>query len=228
MNWTTAYDRQFATITHFQRYPELYPWVGQEFQARPNKILVLGESHYLNPRSTYHHDAAAWYAGVDIRAADDKTWIMTRNIIANGLASRWKEKSKLIYRNIESAAHEAGVRSSSLDESSFHSLAFMNYFQRPAQVSKQSIVVTELDRQHSAAVVNAVLRVLTPRLVIFCSVQAWKAARNAGVLDQAAHPHVKFEFTPHPATRWWHTKMRKYDDNSGKQMFIQAIGATAP
>jgi hypothetical protein len=150
--------------------------------------------------------------------------MITRQIVANGLTNRWKEKSKLIYRNIEGAAHDAGVGSASLDQSSLHSLAFMNYFQRPAQVSKKSIVVTELDRQHSAAVVNAVLEALTPQAVIFCSVLAWKEARKAGVLDRGAHAHIHFAFTPHPATRWWHTKMRKYKGNSGKQMFIQAIG----
>ncbi len=224
MSWSTAYDRQLAGIGHYQLYPELYPWIGREFHLQPTRILVLGESHYLDPRSAYHHDAAAWYAGLDIQAKDDRHWIKTRTIIANGIKNRWKEKSKLIYRNIEGALHSAGV--SVVEEASpFQGMAFMNYFQRPAQVSGASIRVTELDRKHSAAILNSVVDILAPQILIFCSVLAGKEARAAGVLNPLAHRHIRFAVTPHPASRWWHTPMRKYQGKSGKEMFIHALQA---
>jgi hypothetical protein len=59
--------------------------------------------------------------------------------------------------------------------------------------------------------------VLRPHLVLVCSMLAKRAA--AGRLRTA----VPVVFTTHPATSWWHTKMRKYKDRSGKQMFIDAI-----
>ncbi len=216
--WSTRFDEPFSSIGHFQLYPELYPWVGQAFHSPGPRILVLGESHYLKPESDYHHDAAAWYAGINIQGRSDRAWTITREIIANGLENGWREKSKTIYRNIEAAATEAGVGASKLG-SPFHSMAFMNYFQRPAQVSRKSIVVSKLDRNHSAAVLNSVLEVLSPEIVIFSSVLAWSAARESIHRNQ----HVRFAFTPHPATRWWHTPMRKYKGKSGRQIFIEAL-----
>lgn len=218
MTWSTTYDKQFSAIAHFQRYPELYPWVGQAFHSQSPRILVLGESHYLKPESDYHHDAAAWYVGINIQGRSDRAWTVTREIIANGLANGWREKSKTIYRNLEAAAIDAGVGASKLG-SPFHSMAFMNYFQRPAQVSRKSIVVSELDRSHSAAVLSSVLEILCPEIVIFSSVLAWRAARDS----IHRHQHVRFAFTTHPATRWWHTPMRKYKGKSGRQIFIEAL-----
>ena len=218
MTSSTMYDEQFSGVGHFQLYPELYPWVGQSFHSHCPRILVVGESHYLKPDSDYHHDASAWYVGIDIKVRPDRAWTITRNIIANGLANQWREKSKSIYRNIEAAAVDAGV-SASTSDSPFHSMAFMNYFQRPAQVSGKSIVVSALDKSHSSAVLNAVLEILNPQIVIFCSVLAWRAARES----VQGHQHVRFAFTPHPATRWWHTPMRKYKGKSGRQIFIEAL-----
>lgn len=218
MTSSTNYDQQFSRIGHFQLYPELYPWVGQAFHGQSPRILVVGESHYLKPSSDYHLDAAAWYAGIDIHAKRDRAWTITREIVANGLANQWREKSKTIYRNIETAAVDAGV-SASTSDSPFHSMAFMNYFQRPAQVSGKSIAVSALDKSNSSAVLNAVLEILSPQIVIFCSVLAWRAARES----VQAHQHVCFACTPHPATRWWHTPMRKYQGKSGRQIFIEAL-----
>jgi hypothetical protein len=216
--WSTGFDEPFSSISHFQRYPELYPWVGQAFHSQSSRILVVGESHYLEPDSDYHHDATAWYAGISLHGKHDRAWTITRHIIANGFESRWKERSKTIYRNIEAAAGDAGVGASRLD-SPFHSMALMNYFQRPAQVSGKSIFVSALDRAHSAAVLNSVLEILSPQIVIFCSVLVWRAARDSIHRPQ----HVRFAFTPHPATRWWHTPMRKYKGKSGRQIFIAAL-----
>jgi hypothetical protein len=218
MTWNTTFDEQFSGIGHFQLYPELYPWVGHAFHSQSPRILVLGESHYLEPSIDFHHDAAAWYAGIRNQTNRDKAGIVTRGIIANGLVNKWREKSKTIYRNIEAAAVDAGVGASTL-VSPFHSMAFMNYFQRPAQVSGKSIVVSALDKSHSSAVLNAVLEILNPQIVIFCSVLAWRAARES----VQGHQHVRFAFTPHPATRWWHTPMRKYKGKSGRQIFIEAL-----
>lgn len=214
------YDAQFAAIEHFQWYPELYPWVGCAFGKDADRILVIGESHYLKPESDYHHDASAWYAGMDIQDKSDKHWINTRGIIGNGLKNQWRGKSKTIYRNIEAAALHAGLGAAQ-PEFPFHRIAFINYFQRPAQVSGQSIAVSTLDKVHSFQVLSAVLATLKPHIVVVCSVLAWKAAQE---LVQT-HPDIRFAFTPHPATRWWHSPMRKYKNRSGRDLFIQAIQA---
>ena len=68
---------------------------------------------------------------------------------------------------------------------------------------------------------KSVLEILSPQIVIFCSVLAWKAAQES----VHRHQHVRFAFTPHPATRWWHTPMRKYKRKSGREIFVEALQA---
>ena len=218
MESSTEYDEQFKNIGHFQLYPELFPWIGQSFGEQLQRVLVLGESHYLKPASDYHHDAVAWYSGIDIQQRCDRGWINTRGIIANGLRNKWRGKSKTIYRNIEAAAVDAGIGAIT-PVSPFHCIAFMNYFQRPAQVSGKSIVVSSLDKTHSTRVLHSVLETLNPQIVVFCSVLAWEAAQES----VQGHRNIRFAFTPHPATSWWHVPMRKYDDKSGRQIFIETV-----
>lgn len=215
---STKYDEQFASISHFQLYPELYPWVGDFFGCQLPRILILGESHYLRPFSEYHHDATAWYAGIDLQQKCDKGWINTRGIIANGLRNKWRGKSKTIYRNIEAVAADAGLGALT-NASPFHSIAFMNYFQRPAQIAGKSIVVSSLDKNNSAKVLNSVLKTLSPQIVVFCSVLAWENAQES----VQEHQDIRFAFTTHPATRWWHTPMRKYKNKSGRQIFLETV-----
>jgi len=220
MTYNTTYDAQFACVSHYRHYPLLYPWVGREFDSQSPRILVLGESHYLKRESVFHHDAAAWYAGVKIPDTQERDWIFTRQLISRGIANRWRQKSKLIYSNIERALGEAGLRGDE-ENSPFHRIAYMNYFQRPAQVTGDSIVVSDLDRIHSGAVLTSVLDILKPRIVIFCSALAWKAAQE----PRKNRPEIRFVKTTHPATRWWHTRMKKYQGQSGKEIFIHALQA---
>ena len=218
MTYNTTYDAHFAGVSHYRQYPLLYPWVGREFASQSPRILVLGESHYLKRESVFHHDAAAWYAGVEIPETQEKDWIYTRQLISRGIANRWRQKSKLIYSNIERALGEAGL-SGDEERSPFQRIAFMNYFQRPAQVTGNSIVVSDLDRKHSAIVLSSVLYILKPQIVIFSSALAWESAQELRI----NRPEIRFVKTTHPATRWWHTRMKKYKGQSGKEIFIQAL-----
>jgi hypothetical protein len=59
----------------------------------------------------------------------------------------------------------------------------MSYFQRPVEMSGDSIHVTELDRKRSADVCTSVIAVLKPSLVLFCSSFAWKTARMAELME---------------------------------------------
>lgn len=106
--WSETFDTELSLINHYRLYPSLLPWVGQRYESQQVRLLVIGESHYLHNESQYHHDDDAWYTGLEISGYDDRHWFFTRNIINNGLQSHWKEKSKLIYKNIEKALLNSG------------------------------------------------------------------------------------------------------------------------
>ncbi|MYM85303.1 hypothetical protein GTP44_25615 [Duganella sp. FT50W] len=160
------YDDHLCAIEHYQRYQMMKPWIGSDYSSQQLKLLVLGESHYVNKHARFHHDEVAWYNGVEVPQKFQRG-ISTRLVLGQSLAERWKRKSSVIYRNIETALMESGVLTAD-GTSPIHAIAYMNYFQRPAQSSGQSLKHGPLDRLHSAAVVDAVVDILLPDLIVVC------------------------------------------------------------
>lgn len=222
MPYTTDFDDSFSQVPHYRLYPQLYPWVGKHYLAQDNKILVLGESHYLDKESKYHLDVAAWYEGVSLANRGDVSHVITRNIVRNGIKNGWSERSKVIYKNIENALLDASI-SGPAGQTPISTIAFYNYFQRPAEKSGQSIRVTDLDRSHSAATLISVLGILKPSIVLFCSKTAWKAAKASGIVQYADENDIRLVNTVHPSTSWWNRKMKNHKNRTGKQVFVEAL-----
>ncbi|MDT4854181.1 hypothetical protein FQZ97_884700 [compost metagenome] len=216
----TSFDDQLLQIAHLAQYPNLLPWIGHGFRTTELQVLILGESHYLPRGVCFHHDPATWYAGLDIPDVQSLRWMKTRGIIQKGLASNWKGSSKTIYRQLSSAVEACGV---AVERPVFAQLAFMNYFQRPAEVTGDSIQVSELDRQVSAHTVEGVVRVLQPRVVVFCSRLAWRAARDSGLVAALQAAGHVVGHTPHPASAWWHRPSRKRQGRNGRTVFIELL-----
>ncbi|ANF23650.1 hypothetical protein [Stutzerimonas stutzeri] len=222
--WSETLDSELLTISHYRLYPSLLPWVGHQYESQEIRLLIVGESHYLHIDSKYHLDDKAWYTGLDTSKYNDRNWFFTRGVINNGLRTDWKDKSKLIFKNIEKALLASGFGDGA-EHSPFDQIAYMNYFQRPAQVTGKSLVHTPLDQERSAEVFIDVTKALKPDVVIFCSKLAWKTMRSSEVANTMGS--ARFAVTPHPATRWWHTKMKKHNGKSGKDLFIEAISEVA-
>lgn len=219
----TSYDAQLEAIDHFVLYPSLLPWIGKNYRDANSKLLIIGESHYLKDGSTYHLDPVAWYAGVDLTNVLEKdiNWFRTRGTVSNGIATNWKLKSKAIYRNIAKALETKGIGHGCAD-GPFGEIAYMNYFQRPAQVSGDSIRVAPLDVIRSAEVVAQVVSVLKPDLVIFCTSLGWKAAKSAGLDDVLRSRGITVKSTVHPSSAWWNRPRR--NGKNGLDTFLAAIG----
>ena len=62
-NCSFKFDEDLDVIDHYQVYPEMKPWVGHEYDFSEAKILIIGESHYLDVGSFYHHNPQEWYDG---------------------------------------------------------------------------------------------------------------------------------------------------------------------
>lgn len=216
---TTHFDSELDEIPHFTLYPTLKPWVGHHYCSAPVKLLILGESHYLKSDSTYHHDSQDWYGGVDVSHYEDLGWMNTRTIIQNGIKTQWESRSKTIYRNIASALSGA----LEAPDTPFMSVTFMNYFQRPAEKTGDSISVSSLDTLKSAETVRAVAKVVSPDAVIFCSTLAWKSAKSTTLLDDLRSDGVMVRASNHPASAWWNRPSKRLKRRTGKTAFIEAV-----
>lgn len=222
---STDFDPQLDLIPHYRRYPEMRVWVGRNFAFRQTRLLIVGESHYMPDTCTVHHDPIAWYSGVDV-PADALGWMRTRGTIQNGIKSRWNTKSQTIYRNIESAIVAGGIFPDG-PRSVFPEIAFLNFFQRPAEVLGGSIRVSKADREMACMVFQEVVVTIEPTAVAFTSKLASDHAKAGGVLDFLQTKGISHVTTPHPSSAWWNRPSRVHGSKTGRQCLVDFLAATA-
>jgi hypothetical protein len=217
-----AYDDQLDLIDHYKIYPEMKVWIGCNYPSNANKLLLIGESHYLKKESDFHHDPATWYAGISVTGKSDYGWLKTRSIIFNGINTKWRTKSKSIYRNIEKALFESTM----FDEkplTAFTEVAFMNYFQRPAEKTGQSIKVSALDAKLGFDVFKNVVEAISPSMVLFTSSLALHHAKKSGIEVFLKRNNISFDRAPHPGMPWWNRRSKAYNNKTGKEHFITFV-----
>ncbi|MBN2294018.1 MAG: hypothetical protein JXM70_16450 [Pirellulales bacterium] len=216
---TTRYDKKLGKIEHYQRYPQMMPFVGEDYDGKTHfKVLLIAESHYFPSCSSKHKDTNAWYDGYTDLSDTEKSWINNRGGIKSGKDQHWKSKGHAIYRNIEKAMIEAGFPKR---ENMFSYVAYMNCFQRPA-MKGDSIrnVMEDLDKEKSKQVLEGVVHAIKPDYICFVSSFAWhtigKHMEFNGLKEDPMH-------TPHPACCWWHRKSKK---GKGKIVFKKFMRGT--
>mgnify|MGYP007133524910 CR=1 FL=1 len=192
---------------HYKKYPNLKPWVGERFgDNSARKLLVIGESHYLPNDSIAAKDSEKWYISNQENLSEiEKTWIDTSGIIRDNIPMNFPNKSHWIYRNVAKEINKIFLGYENSAEALNH-LAFMNYFQRPAESEGGSIHVRALDKKMSEMVVKDVVETLQPELVVFCSSKA--GGFGASVVQKLG---LKCTVAPHPSCQWWNRKAKKYD-----------------
>lgn len=193
---STQYDVAFLAIGHFQKYPQMRPFVGKNYEK--TKLLLVGESHYLPPNSSANL-IANWYEGnSQSLSAEEYMWTHTAMIINN---TDFKSKGHRIYANLEKVLSQ--VIGQTEDTGLVH-CAYMNFFQRPAEESKGSIQVKDKDRAVGNDVLRQVCHILKPRMIYFVSRKAFGAysqtEKLAPWMGQGAHPSCS----------WWNRKTSYY------------------
>jgi len=206
------YDYCLEKIGHYKKYPKMLPWVGNDYKKSKSKILLIAESHYLQKGETYHHDADEWYKGISL-AGKTIGGITTREVIEK-YVNKVKRRAYRIFINIGEALIASCLPTSSKDRYTvYENMAFMNFFQRPAEKNGKSINVKSIDITIANEVSKEVVKCIEPDIVIFTSVKAYKNAKDfRKFLDGEKIPYEK---TPHPATSHW--------SKTGKGVFIAFI-----
>ena len=196
---------------HYIRYPCMKPRIGSCYHSgTQRRLLVIGESHYLPPESRCQLDDDSWYSSSeDDLSEKERGWISTEQIINQSKLDGFKTKAHGIYRNVAKELNASGLQ---LDrwEDAIEYCAFMNLFQRPAQISGGSIEPTQKDLDVSRGVLEWVLDDVVPELVVAVSSKAGFYA--APTLKQKGLP---FAVTPHPTCRWWNRRAAGYGGLKG-------------
>jgi hypothetical protein len=212
---TTRYDGELQKIAHYKLYPNMIPWIGEDYSLSKKKILFIGESHYLPKEIIAHHDIDKWYLGKIKSSIKDDKGINTRSVIERFISSNKTKPSHRIFLNVG----EVLKGEEHTPKSIYHTFAFMNFFQRPAELTGGSIRVKQKDIEVANNTLLLVIEIIKPDIIIIGSQKAYKH------LDKKSFNKLSISLiqTPHPASVWWNRRSKKYANLSGKERLIKAL-----
>lgn len=232
----TSYDNHLNKIKHYTIHPEMMPFVGFEYDKMQKKILLVGESHYLNQIS--HEDGEKpsfdfsnefseinWYemnfdtiksnypkSGL----AQQKSYVYTRNVVCSFLAG-YPGVGYGIFHTPLTAIHDV------LNKNDFNEFAFMNYFQKPAYKFGESIkkYIDDNDKKIAFDTLVGVVKSITPTKIIILSSTVRDRLNELLPESERFIEGVPVYYTCHPTCAWW----RRNDGKHGKKAFITAYNA---
>lgn len=218
MNRTTEFDKLFKkNITHYKQHKQMIPFVGKHW-GKYKKLLIIGESHYL-PKKSKKSTIKNWYTLPTSDLTEDEIgWTSTAKIVDE--YQKWNEKAYEIYRQLNSAIMKSGFEPENT-ENMFQYVSFMNFFQRPAQNTGDSIIHNDEDVLIANTVLKGVCSIINPDYIFFVSSMAYPLSNEI--------EGVTVGHSCHPACKWWHVKVKKYSfatpkrPLSGKESFIKFI-----
>jgi len=207
----------------YKQYPEMRPFIGNNYgEAKQHgcALLVIGESHYLQGKSTIHHNATSWYKRNDsFLNKEERGWINTSGVVDEAIAI-FKDKKRndafTIFKSSAMAINEFGPRLPNyLDV--FKYIVFYNYFLRPADYgdSIKNIIVPQ-DVSVAQDYFEYMLMAYNPDGIVFLSRFAFEQCSKAGI-------KIPIAGAPHPGCYWWNKKSKKYGNRYGREVVQDAL-----
>lgn len=223
INNSKKFDSRFETIEHYKIYPEMKPFIGENYEK--NRVLIITESHYWPQKLTkekFEEKIKDWYT---INNLTDET---RGNVHTRGVINEVnKGKGHRIFSNLQKALNEASMN--------LNDIAWYNFFQCPA-MHKDGLKPVKKDIEKALKVFEENCKILEPKLIIFASklsfdsihkengmaVKRWDAALNAHFFKEFSYP---IQYTVHPNSRQWNSKKCNNLENSkqkinGHQKFV--------
>ena len=203
--YSTEFDKEFIKINHYKKFPQLIPFVGENYSDNVSyRILLVAESHYLPDYSEKSLDCEKWYSQHPIELDQEEINHTETREVVNTI---WDKNGHMLFRELEK---NLALFIPKYNGRSINSCAFMNAFQRP---SKNGITIKHFAKQTDFIVANKILKevikIINPSLVIFVSKYAWD---SVGYEIAKSFPKIRFEFVCHPGTggRYWHNPNYKH------------------
>lgn len=222
-NRSKQYDVQLQKIEHYQKHPQMIPFIGCNY-GKKKKLLIVGESHFCH-EGTDKNIVENWYNINSSNLNQDLVDFTSTSVILNYNINEDRfYGSHKIYYQIYSAIKETGFVLENLpDKYSLTYISYMNFFQRPALQTGDSIKTNKKDIEIAISVFNDVRKIIQPDYIFFVSKLAYN---NCFVNDKNDFGH-----SCHPCCSWWNRKCSKYtkpkEQNSitGKESFKYFIKA---
>ena len=181
----------FGNIEHFTHYPEMTPWVGDDYKK--TGILVVAQGFHID-HETFHHDDEAWYEKRPPELEPFADYINTKYSVDQC------EKGKKVTGRIAKALLKCEYfRAQNIVDGrgAFQQVAYMNFFQRPVRK------YTGIDAQRSNEIFKQVLVALSPKMIAFTSVRAHDTAAAGGSIPDNI-PCVRSQHPTGAGGIWWY------------------------
>jgi len=192
------YDDKLNLIEHYQKFPAMKPYIGNNYGKHHKKLILIGESHYLPKHSTIHLKAEEWYnASQEYLSPEEIEWINTRKI----LESNWNSRGHFLFKELERRMTE--VLGNTKCRAMTNAI-FINGFQRPS-IEGESIkkIAKKIDYEKSIDILKNVIEIFEPEQVVFVTKFTWD---NIGKkISKPFKNDIAFDFVYHPAAyRYWY------------------------
>lgn len=226
------YDEQLQqALPHLAAYPQLLPFIGHAWPQQQSKILLAAESHYLPKTFRGINNSQTWYNN-DCNCLTNwqKQCITTRRVVTKAdnylVTNEPFNGSFQIFYNIKNAVFDSlGIKSK--NKNIFQHLAFYNYFQRPAEITGDSINNTEVDDQVAYETLKAICNITQPTAIIFTSQKAYKSFKSQHIEKNAITDSIRIQNVAHPASPWWNMESKKPSvtgiAETGRAKFIRSL-----
>ena len=189
---TTNIENELDKVEHYQNFPIMKPFIGENYFNAKKKVLIIAESHYFGSISNINTGPTKWYSSTlkDLHESKYDN-INTRKVVENSTHPVFKELENVLSKSMEKFKNRA-----------INNIAYMNAFQRPANKTGQSVkeLATSMDFKIGIKTVTQVIEILKPDYVIFISKYSWDKIGKQ--LHKAEN--IKYEFVNHPASWYWH------------------------
>ena len=227
MNKTVEFDQELGFVDHYINHPQMIPFIGKYWGKYP-KLLIIAESHYLNDEDKdkekkklkieqNKQDIKNWYKIKNTDLSKEQIyWTFTSNILNKVTNREYDSKGHSIFKNVEKAITDSGFNPEDTSNM-FCYVSYMNFFQRPAEKTGESIKVTKEDCKIANDTLQNVIKIIEPDYIVFLSSKAWNH------VDKSIFGDRKIGFSCHPACAHWNKVSKKYGNRTGKDAFIHFI-----
>lgn len=203
------FEQQLKQLDRYRKMPQMIPWVGSQYGKHFKKVLLIGESHYLEYSSRIQNRVTTWYeSSVEDLTSSEVSMTSTAKIVQKNYAHNtiWANPARIIRDVFPNLIRET--------VNVYDHFAFYNFFQRPAEKQGKGIKHGKQDREIANDVCSQIINILEPDAIIFLSSTAHYACDKGQIPSD-----VIVDYAPHPARFWWNKVAKKYGNKSGRDKF---------
>ena len=203
------YYEKLRIITHYQKHPQMRPFVGKKYGVK-KKLLIIAESHFLDDDTTKKSTIKNWYNLTNKELKEDQiSWTNTAKVIDHNIWANRYTDAHIIYKFIRNAISESCFNK--LSDNQLLYISYMNFFQRPAEKTGESIIYTEKDIEIANNTLKKVLKIINAEYIFFISSKAWDN------FDKHLFDPRKTGHSCHPTCKWWNMETKKYTKPNSKE-----------